>query len=99
VRINELRKWANSDRMQQRMTERPELVDMLGWYYENLVMAFNMGPGGAMAAGGGAPGEEGGGGPGAPAGGPMGAPGMGQAMVSSNRESGGGNEEAAPPPV
>jgi hypothetical protein len=103
VRINELRKWANSDRMQQRLTEHPELVDMLGWYYEMLVQTFMMGPGGAaMGGGAGAPG----GAPGAPAGGPLGAPGLGQAMVNSNRESGGtGNvpnnsgEDAAAPPM
>jgi hypothetical protein len=58
VRINELRKWANSDRMQELMTAKPMAADVLAQYYQTLM--FMLAPMMAPAPGqGGTPGNGG----------------------------------------
>jgi hypothetical protein len=89
VRINELRKWANSDRMQEIMQTKPMAADVLAQYYTTLMQMLGMF---APPAGPSGPGGQG-------------APGLGGAMANSNQESGSagnvpnnaGTDSAAPP--
>lgn len=104
VRINELRKWANSDTMQEKLQKFPQVGAMLTLYYQQLVGLYASGPMAMMGGGPGQPGQPGADGqpgqPGAPA-----TPGLGGAMTNSNRESGStgnvpndkGTDSAAPP--
>ncbi len=92
IRINELRKWANEDRMQEFLQDPavgPLVEQYLTQYYQLLLQTFQMGPGGMVPPG---PGGPGGGQPGAAAGDPNAqGQGAGMAMANSNQESGAAN--------
>jgi hypothetical protein len=94
VRINELRKWANSDRMQEKLVD-PAMGEMVGQivsqYYMALLQAYQMGPGGMAQQPGAGPQQGGQGGPNG-----NGPGGGGRAMQNSNAEAGGTDVQPQP---